>query len=98
MATQNIQVTVPDSGPAQPKGGWMTSEAQVMAAVAAAITGMTSAGAMPEWLAITLAALSGVYKVSRTALKSAHAAGYAKGVADLPELPAGIPQQPGAPK
>lgn len=50
----------------------------------------TALGVMPEKYAVPAAALIGVYVACRTLLKALHTAGLAKGVPDLPEVPATV--------
>ena len=68
-----------------PTIGFKSSEfATTLATVAAVTSGHIPANYVP-----LVSALAGLYVACRTTLKAVHALGYAKQIADLPDLPKG---------
>lgn len=94
MATQTVQVTVPDSSIPAPKSGVQTTEHLLTwVTVGASILGTVTNTLPPATAAVVTSVVVSAYALSRAIVKAAHAAGYAKNVPDLPEVPAS-----GAPK
>lgn len=89
MAEQTVTIQVPDAAAgaavAAPASGFKSTEfgATMVAAISLA------SGAIPAQYAPIVAGVVGLYVACRTLLKAAHALGYAKGLPDLPDLPAG---------
>jgi hypothetical protein len=73
---------------ATPKAGWQSSELYVTLVAMAQM----AIPALPDQYKAVIVAMGGVYVAARTLLKCVHAAGYAKQVPDLPQLPAGTVQ------